>query len=166
MEHLVRPRLRPIGIEGKKNHQWTRISTNTNGPPSMTSGARMLLRLCSLGVTMSWDEAHPGARASRPHKSWHSLAHLLHLGRPAAAPWLCFGWAHGVPAGRVACYRIAGKLSARQRERMRAGRPRSRGVSSRWRGGGIRRATSLKAGLYPLGSSRLPATGQIHREGS
>ena len=41
---------------------------------------------------------------------------------------------------------------------MRAGRPRS------WVGrpdgevGGIRRATSLKAGLSPLGNSRLPAS--------
>ena len=28
----------------------------------------MLLQLCSLGVTMSWDEAYPGARASRPRR--------------------------------------------------------------------------------------------------
>ena len=31
------------------------------------------------------EDAHPGARASRPHKSWHSLGHLLHPGRPATA---------------------------------------------------------------------------------
>ena len=133
------------------------MGPKTDGPPSMTSGARMLLRICALGVTMSWDEAPPGARASRPHKSWHSLAHLLDPDRPATAPGLCFGRAHAVPAGRVAGCRIAGKLSGRQRERMRAGRPRSRGVSSRWCGGGVRRATSLKADLPPLGSSRLPA---------
>ncbi len=73
----------------------------------------------------------PGARASRPHKSWHnlaSLAHLLHPERPPAAPGLCFGRAHAVPAGRVAGCRMAGKPSGRQRERMRAGRPRSQGV--------------------------------------
>ena len=33
------------------------MGPKTDGPPSMTSGARMLLRICALGVTMSWDEA-------------------------------------------------------------------------------------------------------------
>ena len=54
------------------------------------------------------EDAHPGARASRPHKSWHSLGHLLHPGRPATASGHCFGRAHGVPAGRVAGRPIAG----------------------------------------------------------
>ena len=77
-------------------------------------------------ATTSWDEAHPGARASRPHNSWHSLGHLLHPARPATTPGPCFGRAHAVPAGRVAGCRIAGKLSGTQRDSMRAGRPRSR----------------------------------------
>ena len=41
---------------------------------------------------------------------------------------------------------------------MRAGRPRSRGCRPDGEVGGIRRATSLKAGLSPLGDSRLPAS--------
>ena len=72
------------------------------------------------------NEARPGARASRPHKSWHSLGYLLHPARPATMPGLCFGRAHAVPAGRVTGCPIAGKLSGTQRQCMRAGRPRSR----------------------------------------
>ena len=87
----------------------------------------MLLHFYPVGVTLSWEEAHPGARASRPHKSSRSFSHLLHRNQPAAVPCLCFGRA-------VGC-NIAGKLSGTQRERMRAGRPRSRVVSSRWCGG-------------------------------
>ena len=41
---------------------------------------------------------------------------------------------------------------------MRAGRPRSRVGRLDGEVGGIRRATSLKAGLSPLGNSRLPAS--------
>ncbi|MCY3758427.1 MAG: hypothetical protein OXG96_11955 [Acidobacteria bacterium] len=51
---------------------------------------------------------------------------LLDPARPAPAPGLCFGRGHAVPAGPVAGCPIAGKLSGRQRECMRAGRPRSR----------------------------------------
>ena len=102
----------------------------------MTSGARMLLQYCDVGVTTSWEKAPPGARASRPHKSWYSLTHLLDPDRTATTPWLCFGRAHAIPAGSVAGCRIAGKLSDNPRERMRAGRPRSRVVSSRWCSGG------------------------------
>ena len=65
-------------------------------------------------------------RRSSPQKSWHSLGHLLHPGRPATAAGLCYGPAHAVSGGRVAGCRIAGKLSGRLRGCMRAGRPRSR----------------------------------------
>ena len=41
---------------------------------------------------------------------------------------------------------------------MRAGRPRSRGCRPDGEVEGIRRATSLKAGLSPLGNSRMPAS--------
>ena len=41
---------------------------------------------------------------------------------------------------------------------MRAGRPRSRVGRPDGEVGGIRRATSLKADLSPLGNSRLPAS--------
>ena len=47
---------------------------------------------------MSGDEAHSGARASRPHKSSRSLVHFLHAARPATSPGLCYGRAHAVPA--------------------------------------------------------------------
>ena len=62
------------------------------------------------------------------------------------------------PAGRLACS-IALKLSGGQRDRMRAGRPRSQAMG-RPGGevGGVRRATSQKADLHPLGNSRLPAS--------
>ena len=79
-------------------------------------------------ASTSRDEAHPGARASRPHTSWHSLGHLLHPARPATAPGLCLGRTHAVPGVRVAGCPIAGKLSGTQRQCMRAGRPRSRVV--------------------------------------
>ena len=75
----------------------------------------------------------PGSAGVPPAQHWQNLAHILEPGRPATAPGLCFGRAHAVPADRVAGCRIAGKLSGNPRERMRAGRPRSRGgpLSSR-----------------------------------
>ena len=85
----------------------------------------MLLQFGALGVTMSWDEGFLGARASRPHKAWHSLGHLPHLDQPRTAPWLSFGLADAVPTHRVAACSIARKFSGGQRDRMRAGRPRS-----------------------------------------
>ena len=130
----------------------------------------MLLQFGVLAVTMSWDEGFLGARASRPHQAGHSLDHLPHLDQPGTAPWLSFGLADGVLAHRVAACSIALKLSAVQRNRMRAGRPRSQGITPPYAGesqkpsrqakadavGGGRRATSQKADLHPLGNSRLP----------
>ena len=142
----------------KTNHQWTRIGTRTDGPPSTTTGAKMLLHFCPVGVTLLWEEAPPGARASRPHKSSRSFGHLLHRNQPAAAPCLCFDRAHAVPAGRAVGCNIAGKLSGNRRDSMRAGRPRSRGCRPDGEVGGIRRATSLKADGRPLGNSRLSAS--------
>ena len=84
---------------------------------------------------MSWDDGFPGARASRPHKACHSLGHLPHLDQPGTAAWLSFGLADAVPAHRVAACSIAPKLSAGQRNSMRAGRPRSQGMQSRRCGG-------------------------------
>ena len=113
----------------------------------------MLLHFCPVGVTMSWEEAHPGARASRPHKSSRSFGHLLHRNQPAAA--LCFGRAHAVPAGRAVGCNIAGKLSGNRRDSMRAGRPRSRGVSSRWCGGGCPAGDFSESRPVPFG--KLPS---------
>jgi len=43
----------------------------------------------------------PGARASRPHTTWHNPAHLLHPTPTANTPRLCFSQAHAVtPADR------------------------------------------------------------------
>ena len=146
----------------------------------------MLLQSWALDVTMSWDDGFLGARASRPHQAWHSLGHLPHLDQPGTAPWLSFGLAAAVPAHRVAACSIALKLSGGQRDRMRAGRPRSRVIRNRMRAGrprsqgnhsplegesqkpsrqakadavgGVWRATSQKADGHPLGNSRLPAS--------
>ena len=85
-------------------------------------------RWTSFAATTSRNAAHPGARASRPHKSWHSLAICSTRvdGNGAGAPL-----GHAVPAGRVDGCPIAGKPSATERWCMRAGRPRSRvGASS------------------------------------
>ena len=82
------------------------------------------------------DDGFPGARASRPHQAWHSLGHLPHLDQPGTEPWLSFGLADGVPADRVAACSIALKLGGGQRNRMRAGRPRSQAMPSRRCGGG------------------------------
>ena len=154
----------------RMNHQWTRMNTKTDRPSSTTSATKMHLQFGALGVTMSWDDGFLGARASRPHQAWHSLGHLPHLDQPATAPWLSFGLADG--AHRVAASSIALKLSGGQRDRMRAGRPRSQGNHSPLEGesqkpsrqakadavGGGRRATSQKSVVHPLGNSRLPAS--------
>ena len=91
----------------------------------------MLLQFCAFGVTMLWDDGFLGARASRPHKAWHSLGHLPHSNQPGAAPWLSFGLADAVRAHRVAACNIALMLSGSQRDSMRAGRPRSQVIPSR-----------------------------------
>ncbi len=131
----------------------------------------MLLQFRALGVTMSWDDGFLGARASRPHQAWHSLGHLPHLDQTETAPWLSFGLAAAVHADRVAACSIALRLSGGQRDRMRAGRPRSQGNHSPLEGesqkpsrqakadavGGWR-ATSQKADVHPLGNSRMPAS--------
>ena len=68
----------------------------------------------------------PGNAGVPPAQHRQSLAHCLDPGRPARAPRLCFGRAHAVPTGRMDGCAIAGKPSGNPRERMRAGRPRSR----------------------------------------
>ena len=58
----------------------------------------------------------PGARASRPHKSWHNFALLPHLDRPATAPRLSFDPAVAVPADVVATCNVALMLSKPHKE--------------------------------------------------
>ena len=78
----------------KTNHEWTE-GTRRHGPPSTTSGTKIRLQFCALGVTMSWDDGFLGARASCPHQAWHSLGHLptwinreRRHGSPSAWPML------------------------------------------------------------------------------
>ena len=47
---------------------------------------------------MPWDDDFLGARASRPHKAWHSFAYLPHFDQPGTAPLLSFDLADAVPA--------------------------------------------------------------------
>ena len=63
---------------------------------------------------MSWDDDFLGARASRPHKAWHSFAYLPHFDQPGTAPLLPFRLVDAVPADKVAACRIPLKLSGRQ----------------------------------------------------
>ena len=99
------------------------------------------------------DEGFLGARASRPHKAWRSLGQLLHLDRPATAPWFSFGLAVAVFANVVAARKVALMLNDPQsrQKRMRAGRPRSQGQSLR--PGGEPQKPSLQAKADPLGGT-------------
>ena len=114
----------------------------------------MLLQFSALGVTMSWDDGFLGARASRPYKAWHSLGRLPHLDQTGTAPWLSFGLADAVPTDRVAACSIALKLSGGQRDRMRAGRPRSQALPSRRCGGGCLAGDFSESRPAPFG--KLP----------
>ena len=140
----------------------------------------MLLQFCALGVTMSWDDGLLGARASRPHQAWHRPGPSPPLGSTGNGamallrPGRCGSRRQGGCLQVMTCStrRIALKLSGGQRDRMRAGRPRSQGNHSPLEGesqkpsrqakadavGGVWRATSQKADLHPLGNSRLPAS--------
>ena len=116
---------RPI-VNEDMNHEWTRIDTNRPEDRWTSFNHKRhqhASATCALGVTMSWDDGFPGARASRPHQAWHSLGHLLHLDQPGTAPWLSFGLADGVPAHRVAACSIALKLSGGQRDKYAGGTP-------------------------------------------
>ena len=115
-------------LRGTKDHEGTRRQMDLLQPQAAPKCFGNL-------VTMSWDEGFLGARASRPHQAWHSPGHLPHLDQPGTAPWLSFGLADGVRADRVAACSIALKLSGGQRDRMRAGRPRSQAMPSRRCGG-------------------------------
>ena len=119
------------------------------------------------GMMASWERGRPArtkpGTASAISPTWIDRG---------TTPWLSFGLTDAVPADRVAACSIALKLSGGQRDRMRAGRPRSQGNHSPLEGesqkpsrqakadavGGGRRVTSQKADLHPLGNSRLPAS--------
>ena len=131
------------------------MDQKTNEPPSTTCSTQVLLQFCALAVTRSWDEGFLGARASRPHQAWHSLAHLPHLDQPGTAPWLSYGLAAAVPAHRVAACSIALKLSGGQRDRMRAGRPRSQAITPPLRGSRRSRAARRRLMRWGVSGGRL-----------
>ena len=71
-----------------------------------------------------------------------------------------FRLAAAVPADRVAACGIALKLSGGQRDRMRAGRPRSQVLPSRRCGGGFQSSREAAAAINPgvrFQASRAPA---------
>ena len=157
----------PCGSHEEKrpivNEDEPRMNTKTDGPPSAASGTKMHLQFCALAVTMLWDDGFLGARASRPHQACHSLAHPPHLDQPGTAPWLSFGLSDAVHADRVAACSIALKLSGGQRDRMRAGRPRSQAMPSRWCGGGcpvgdFSESRRTPFGKLPFARKPCPAT--------
>ena len=81
------------------------------------------------------DEGFLGARASRPHKAWRSLGQLLHLDRPATAPWFSFGLAVAVFANVVAARKVALMLNDPQKEKDAGGTPALPGaITPSWRG--------------------------------
>ena len=113
----------------------------------------MLLHFCPVGMTLSWEEAPPGARASRPHKSSRSFSHLLHRNQPAAAPSSASAGPMLPPAGRSAAT-SSGKLSGNRRDSMRAGRPRSRGCRPDGEVGGMPAGDFSESRPVPFG--KLP----------
>ena len=101
-----------------------------------------------------------GARASRPHKAWHSLVYFRDFDRPRTAPLLPFCLTDAVPAGRVTACRIALKLSGRQSAKA-AGCPQRRKP-------GRRGEASMGSQAQPGGEPRsrgLGAVGQGARGG-
>ena len=102
----------------------------------MTSGARMLLHYCDGGVTTSWEKApRERGRPARTNLGIASPISSTRIERQRRHGSASAGPRRFPPAGGAGCG-IAGKLSGNRRDSMRAGRPRSRGVLSRWCAGG------------------------------
>ena len=132
----------------------------------------MLLQFGALGVTMSWDEGFPGARASRPHDEGFPGARASRphqaWAQPRPSPPLG-STGNGAMAllrpGRCCSRRQGGCLQHRTEAQRRpkgqdaGGTPALPGAAVPavrwWR---VWRATSQKADLRPLGNSRLPAS--------
>ena len=102
----------------------------------MTSGARMLLHYCDGGVTTSWEKApRERGRPARTNLGIASPISSTRIERQRRHGSASAGPRRFPPAGGAGCG-IAGKLSGNPRDSMRARRPRSRGVLSRWCAGG------------------------------
>ena len=144
----------------------------------------MLLQFGALGVTMSWDDGLPGARASRPHndgflgarasrphQAWHSLGHL--------PTWINRERRHGSPSAWPMGFPPTGGCLQHRTEAQRRPKGQNAGETPALPGnhsplegesqkpsrqakgdavGGGRRATSQKADVRPLGNSRLRAS--------
>ena len=77
------------------------------------------------------DDAHPGARASRPHNAWHSPGHLRRSDRHGTAPWVSLVLTVEVHADPVAACSITFKFSGSQRHKDAGGTPAFPGVTPR-----------------------------------
>ena len=120
----------------------------------MTSGARMLLHYCDGGVTTSWEKApRERGRPARTNPGIASLISSTRIERQRRHGSASAGPRRFPPAGGAGCG-IAGKLSGNPRDSMRARRPRSRGVLSRWCAGGYPAGDFSESRPAPFG--KLP----------
>ena len=118
----------------------------------------MLLQICALGVTMSWEEGFLGARASRPHPVPLAATELQcdaagshpvggnSIGQTEEEPWR-----------RCRLIQV-GEMAEAAPGFVRAGRPSSQAMLARRCGerSGLR-PTSQKADVHSSGNSCLPA---------
>ena len=120
----------------------------------MTSGARMLLHYCDGGVTTSWEKApRERGRPARTNLGIASPISSTRIERQRRHGSASAGPRRFPPAGGAGCG-IAGKLSGNPRDSMRARRPRSRGVLSRWCAGGYPAGDFSESRPAPFG--KLP----------
>ncbi len=120
----------------------------------MMSGARMLLQYCDVGVTASWEKAtRERGRPARTNLGLASPISSTRIERQRRRGSASAGPMRFPPAGGAGC-RIAGKLSGNPRDSMRARRPRSRGVLSRWCAGGYPAGDLSESRPAPFG--KLP----------
>ncbi len=106
--------------------------TRTDGPPSTTTGAKMLLHFCPVGVTLSWEEAPPGSAGVPP-------AQILPQLRPSPPPESTGSGALPLlRPGPCGSRRQGGRLQHRRETERQpkgehaGGTPALPGVSSRW----------------------------------
>ena len=122
--------------------------------PSFWSGSRVLLHYCDGGVTTSGEKAtRERGRPARTNPGIASPISSTRIERQRRHGAASAGPMRFPPAGGAGC-RIAGKLSGNPRDSMRAGRPRSRGVLSRWCAGGCPAGDSSESRRAPFG--KLP----------
>ena len=137
------------------NHEWTQIDTNTDEPPSTTTGAKMLLHFLSRWCDPVMGGSPPGSAGVPPAQILSQLRPSPSTGinrqrRPASAS---AGPMRFPPTGWSAAT-SPGKLSGNRRDSMRAGRPRSRGCRPDGEVGGIRAGDFSESRPVPFG--KLP----------